>query len=80
MVAGEIDPRSGYESCQFGQKLQRLEDKVGGSVAKGAFECIDNTSIRLAGQAIKGQRAPRNVTTEPFKTVPLVGLAGNGCV
>ncbi len=35
MVTGEIGPGSGYQSDQLGEKLQRLEDEVGGAVSEG---------------------------------------------
>jgi len=41
MVTGEIGPGSGYESRQPSQKLQRLEDEVGGAVLEGVFEFVN---------------------------------------
>ena len=53
MVTGEIGPGFGDESRQLSQKLQRLEDKVGGAVSEWVFEFLNDASIRLGGQPIE---------------------------
>ena len=80
MVTGEIRTRSGYERRQLGQKLHRLEDKVGGAIFEGVFQFVNHLTCLLGGQPVKGQRGPGHIAAQPFQTIPLVRLAGDSSI
>jgi len=51
---------------------------MGGAVAEGLFELVDDLPALVGGEALVGDRGSGDVPTEFFELVTLIGLA-DGC-
>ena len=40
MEAGQVYPRFGYQGCQLGNEIQRIEDDVRGPIVVGRLELV----------------------------------------
>ena len=53
MVTGEVHARARHERGEPGEEFLGREDHVGGAVAEGVAECVDDPSCRIDGQALQ---------------------------
>ena len=72
--AGKVDPRFGNQRSKPGQKVQRLEDHMGGAVSIGRFQFVADPSIIQKRQAFFGYRGSGDIPAQPFQLVTLIRL------
>jgi len=77
MEAGEIDSGFWYQGRQADNEVQRLEDDMGGAVAKLCLECIAHPASGREWQALLGDGRSCHVAAQPFHLVSLLGAVGH---
>jgi len=51
--------------------------ELGGAIAKGAFELVDNEAVAVGDQAIERQRGSGDGATQPLELLSLIGPTGH---
>ena len=78
MVASEVCPGSRHECCEAGDEVCGVEEDVGGAVAEGVFELIDDLAGGIDREAVEAEGRARDVPAQLLEPVTLMGLAGDG--
>jgi len=73
MEANEMQPRTGDEGGQALKEFQRAHHQMGRAIAIRGFELEDDVAGRGAAQAFVAESRARDVATEPFEFLSLVG-------
>jgi hypothetical protein len=69
--ADEVTSRARHEGSQSRQEVKWLEQELGGAIAKGAFELVDNEAVAVGAQAIDRQRGSGDGATQPLELLSL---------
>jgi len=75
MEANEMEPGTRDEGGQALQEFQRAHHQMDGSIAVRGFELKDDLAGWGAAQAFVAQGRARDVATQPFEFLPLMGAA-----
>ncbi len=75
MEANEREPGTWDECGQALQEFQRGHHQMGGAIAVRGFELEENPAGWGAAQAFVAQGRARDVATQPFEFLPLMGAA-----
>ena len=75
--ADEVTSRARHEGSQSRQEVKWLEQELGGAIAKGAFELVDNEAVAVGAQAIDRQRGSGDGATQPLELLSLIGPTGH---
>ena len=75
---GEVQSRTRDQRRQAGDEVERVEDDVGGAVAKRLLEPIDDLSPIIGREPLVGDGGPCDVATELFELVALGGFTDGG--
>ncbi len=75
MKANEMEPWPWDKCGQALEEFQRGHDEMGGAIAVRGFELQHDLAGRRAGHPFVAQGRARDVATEPFEGVPLLGAA-----
>ena len=59
-------------------EVQRLEQDVGGPLAKGVLELVDHQAVAVVAQTLQGDGRARHIAAQAFQLPAFAGLAGNG--
>jgi len=79
-VSSQIGPGSGYQRRQPGEKVLRSEQNMSGAIAERVLEFVAHLAGCVVRQPLQTDGGPRDVTTQTFKTLTLLSLAGNSHV
>ncbi len=75
MEANEMEPGPWDESRQALQEFQRAHHEMGGPIPVRCFELEDDLAGRCAAQAFVAEGGARDVATETFEFLSLLGPA-----
>ena len=78
--AGEVQTRTRHQRGQSGNEVEWVEDDMGGAVAEGLFELVDDLATLIGGEALVGDGGSGDVTAELLELVALIGLTDGGRV
>ncbi len=73
MEPNEMEPGARTEGRQALQEFQRGHDEMGGAIPVRGFELEHNLAGRGAPQAFVAEGGARNVPTQAFEFLPLLG-------
>lgn len=73
LEADEIDPWPGHQGHQPGNKIQRLEDYVGGAIPIWRLEPIADVSVRGERQPLLGYHRAADVPAQAFELLAFIG-------
>jgi|SaaInlV_130m_DNA_3_1039695.scaffolds.fasta_scaffold04332_1 hypothetical protein len=76
-VSSQIGPGSRYQRCQPGEKVLGSEQNMSGAIAERVLEFVAHLAGCVGRQPLQTDGRPRDVTTQAFKAISLVWLAGN---
>ncbi len=76
--SGEIQPRSGDQGCQAGDKVQRFQHHMGRAVPERLLVAVHDPAPAIDGEALGGDRRAGDVAAQAFQAVTLVRLADGG--
>ena len=77
---GEVQSRTRDQRRRAGDEIERVEDDVGGAVAKRLLEPIDDLSPIVGREPLVGDGGPCDVATELFELAALGGFTDGGGV
>lgn len=78
--AGEVYPRLWYQGSQSGDKVQRLENNMGGAVAKWRLQFITHLAGGCQGEASFRNGGSSYVATEPLQLFALMSVGSHASV
>lgn len=80
VIAREVHSRLGHQRRQACEKVQRMQDYVGGAVTPGSFDPVAQLSVGGEVEAAFGERGAGDVAREQLEDVRLARGAGDAGV
>lgn len=74
----EMTARARHQRRQASDEVQRLEQDVGGPIAKRVLELVDHQPVAVAAETLTRNGRARHIAAQTLQLSAIAGLAGDG--
>ena len=73
----QMSSRARHQRRQPGNKVERLEQDVGGAIAKRVLQLVDHQAVAVTAKTLTRKSRARHIPAQALELTPLVAPAGN---